>query len=210
MTANAALQFALFLVALVALALPLGSYTARVYAGDARLAQRMLGPVERLLYRVAGVRAEEEMSWKKYAISVLVFNLLGALILYLLQRVQAALPLNPAALPGAPPEVSFNTAISFATNTNWQSYGGETTMSHLTQMLGLAVQNFVSAATGMAVLAAFLRGFTRRTHEGIGSFWVDMTRSTLYVLLPLPSVPTCVRRSPPPRLLYEPSRARLA
>lgn len=185
MTANAALQFAFYFVALVALALPLGSYMARVYTGDARIAQRVLGPIERLLYRVAGVRADEEMSWKKYAASVLVFNFLGALIVYLLQRVQATLPLNPARFRGVPPEVSFNTAVSFATNTNWQSYGGETTMSHLTQMLGLAVQNFVSAATGMAVLVAFIRGFTRRTTEGLGSFWVDLTRSTLYVLLPL-------------------------
>ena len=185
MTANAVLQFAVFLIALLALAVPLGSYMARVYSGEARLAQRVLGPLERVFYRLAGVRPDEEMSWKKYAVSVLVFNLLGALVLYLLQRTQAALPLNPAGLANVSPEVSFNTAVSFATNTNWQAYGGETTMSHLTQMLGLAVQNFVSAATGMAVLVAFIRGFTRRTAEGLGSFWVDLTRTTLYVLLPL-------------------------
>jgi potassium-transporting ATPase potassium-binding subunit len=185
MTANAILQFSVFFVALVALALPLGSYMARVYGGEARLTQRVLGPIEQLLYRFAGVRTDEEMSWKKYAVSVLAFNLLGALVVYLLQRVQGVLPLNPAGLSGVSPEVSFNTAVSFATNTNWQAYGGETTMSHLTQMLGLAVQNFVSAATGMAVLVAFIRGFTRRTEEGLGNFWVDLTRSTLYVLLPL-------------------------
>jgi K+-transporting ATPase ATPase A chain len=185
MTANAILQFSVFLIALVAFALPLGSYMARVYDGEARLAQRALGPIERLLYRIAGVRSDEEMSWKKYALSVLVSNLLGALVVYLLQRVQSVLPLNPAGLSGVSPEVSFNTAVSFATNTNWQAYGGETTMSHLTQMLGLTVQNFLSAATGMAVLVAFIRGFTRRTTEGLGSFWVDLTRSTVYVLLPL-------------------------
>lgn len=185
MTANAILQFSIFFVALVALAVPLGSYMARVYSGEAKLAQRVLGPIERLFYRLSNVRPDEEMSWKKYAVSVLVFNLLGALFVYVLQRAQAALPLNPAGLSGVSPEVSFNTAVSFATNTNWQAYGGETTMSYLTQMLGLAVQNFVSAATGMAVLLAFIRGFTRKRTEGIGSFWVDLTRSTLYVLLPL-------------------------
>jgi len=185
MTANAVLQFTVYFALLVGLALPLGWYMARVYGGEARLAQRVLGPIERLLYRLSNVRCDEEMTWKKYAASVLVFNLLGALLVYLLQRLQGALPLNPAALPSVPPEVSFNTAVSFATNTNWQAYGGETTMSHLTQMLGLAVQNFVSAATGMAVLVAFIRGFTRRTTEGLGSFWVDLTRSTLYILLPL-------------------------
>jgi potassium-transporting ATPase potassium-binding subunit len=185
MTANVVLQFTAFFVVLVGLSLPLGSYMARVYSGQARIVQRGLGPLERLFYRLAGVRPDEEMSWKKYALSVLVFNLLGMLVVYLLQRLQADLPLNPASLANVSPEVSFNTAVSFATNTNWQAYGGETTMGHLTQMLGLAVQNFVSAATGMAVLVAFLRGFTRRTAEGLGSFWVDLTRSTLYVLLPL-------------------------
>ena len=185
MTANAVLQLVVLLVALLALAVPLGSYMARVYSGEARLAQRVLGPIERFFYRLAGVRPDEEMSWKKYAAGVLVFNLLGALVLYLLQRTQAALPLNPTGLANVSPKVSFNAAVSFATNTNWQAYGGETTMSHLTQMLGLAVQNFVSAATGMAVLVAFIRGFTRRTTEGLGCFWVDLTRTTLYVLLPL-------------------------
>ena len=184
-TVNAVVQFSTFGVALVALALPLGSYMARVYSGEATLARRAMGPVERLCYRLANVRADEDMTWQRYAGSVLVFNLLGALVVYLLQRTQGVLPLNPAGLAGATPEVSFNTAVSFATNTNWQAYSGETTMSHLTQALGLAVQNFVSAATGMAVLVAFVRGFTRRTADGLGSFWVDLTRSTLYVLLPL-------------------------
>ncbi|MDI1446872.1 potassium-transporting ATPase subunit KdpA [Polyangium sp. 6x1] len=179
------LRGVVYLLVLVGLALPLGSYMARVYNGEAKLAGRLLGPIERLFYRAAGVRADEEMTWKQYAGAVLVFNLLGALVLYVLQRLQASLPLNPAGFGAVSPEISFNTATSFATNTNWQAYGGETTMSHLTQMLGLTVQNFVSAATGMAVLVALVRGFARRTTEGLGNFWVDLTRSTLYVLLPL-------------------------
>lgn len=185
MTANAILQACVFFVALVTLALPLGAYIARVYNGEARVVQKILGPLERLFYRLANVKPEEEMSWTSYAAGLLVFNMLGALIVYSLERQQGALPLNPADLSNVSPEVSFNTAVSFATNTNWQAYSGETTMSHLTQMLALTVQNFVSAATGMAVLVAFLRGFTRRTSPGLGSFWVDLTRATLYVLLPL-------------------------
>lgn len=188
MTTNTIVQFAVFLVLLVGLAVPLGGYMARVYSGEARLAQYALGPIERGLYRFAGVRAEAEMSWKTYAGSALLFNFLGVLVVFLLQRMQAALPLNPVALANVTPEVSFNTAVSFATNTNWQAYGGETTMSHLTQMLGLTVQNFVSAATGMAVLVAFIRGFTRASTDGIGNFWVDLVRSTLYILLPLSMV----------------------
>ncbi|MCC6527621.1 MAG: potassium-transporting ATPase subunit KdpA, partial [Polyangiaceae bacterium] len=169
MTLNAALQGVVFLVVLTALALPLGSYMARVYAGEARFAQRILGPVERLLYRAAGVREDDDQSWKKYAACLLAFNLLGALVVYALARLQQSLPLNPAELGPVSPEVSFNTAASFASNTNWQSYGGESTLSHLTQMLGLTVQNFVSAATGMAVLVALVRGFTRRKADGIGN-----------------------------------------
>jgi len=185
MTGNAVLQCVVFLVALVGLGLPLGAYMARVYSGEARLASRVFSPFERSFFRLAGVREAEEMPWQKYALAVLIFNLLGALAVYLLQRAQAFLPLNPAGLAAVSPEVSFNTAVSFATNTNWQAYSGETTMSHLTQMLGLTVQNFVSAATGMAVLVALIRGFTRRTSEGLGNFWVDLTRSTLYILMPL-------------------------
>jgi K+-transporting ATPase ATPase A chain len=185
MTGNGVLQILLYLAVLLLLAAPLGAYMGRVYAGEATFAQRLLGPVERFFYRLAGVRSEEDMTWKRYAFGVLLFNLLGALVVYALQRFQAALPLNPAGLGAVPPEMAFNTAVSFATNTNWQSYGGETTLSYLTQMMALGVQNFVSAATGMAVLVALLRGFTRRTTEGIGSFWVDLTRSTLYILLPL-------------------------
>jgi K+-transporting ATPase ATPase A chain len=184
-TAQGAAEIAVYFGALLALAVPLGGYMARVYEGRAGLAARLLGPVERAAYRLAGVRAEEDMSWKRYAVSLLAFNAAGALFLYGLQRLQGLLPLNPARLPGVAPAVAFDTAVSFATNTNWQSYSGETTMSHLTQLLGLTVQNFASAATGMAVLVALIRGFTRRKASGVGNFWADLVRGTLYVLLPL-------------------------
>ena len=185
MSSNAGLQVLIFLVALLALALPLGAYMARVFSGEATLAQRVLGPIERGIYRLAGVREDEDMPWHRYAGAVLVFNLAGALVVYGLQRAQRWLPLNPANMGAVSPEVSFNTAVSFATNTNWQAYSGETSMSFLTQMLALTVQNFVSAATGIAVLIALMRGFTRREATGLGSFWVDLTKATLYVLVPL-------------------------
>ncbi|MFT3925654.1 MAG: potassium-transporting ATPase subunit KdpA [Myxococcales bacterium] len=185
MTWNAVVQCGLYLTVLTALGLPLGSYMARVYTGEARVAQRVLGPLERLFYRLAGVRADDDMGWPRYALSVLVFGLFGTLVVYVLMRVQHALPLNPAQMPAVDPEVSFNTAVSFASNTNWQAYGGESTLSYFTQMVALTVQNFVSAAAGMAVLVALVRGFTRRQASGVGNFWVDMTKSTLYVLLPL-------------------------
>ncbi|MBK9303899.1 MAG: potassium-transporting ATPase subunit KdpA [bacterium] len=178
-------QFAVYFALLALLAAPLGRYLADVYEGRARRAQRLLGPFERRIYRLAGASADEEMSWRRYALSLLVFNLAGALAVYLLQRWQGALPLNPAGLPAVNPAIAFNTAVSFATNTNWQSYGGETTMSHFTQMAALTVQNFLSAATGMAVAVALARGFVRRGAETLGSFWVDLVRGTLYVLLPL-------------------------
>ena len=185
MTTHALLSLSAFVLALLLLGVPLGRYMARVYEGESTFAQRLLGPVERLFYRAASVRADEDMPWTRYALSVLVFNLAGLFVVYALQRLQGVLPLNPASMPAVSPEVSFNTAVSFASNTNWQAYSGEATMSHLTQMLALTVQNFVSAATGMAVLVALIRGFTRRSSQGIGNFWVDLTRGTLYVLLPL-------------------------
>jgi K+-transporting ATPase ATPase A chain len=158
---------------------------ARVYMGQRSGLDRVLGPLERLIYRLCGIRAEEEMDWKTYAIAMLLFNLLGFLAVYALQRLQGALPLNPHGFGAVTPDSSFNTATSFATNTNWQGYSGEVTMSYLTQMLALTVQNFVSAATGMAVLVAFIRALARHTAQTIGNFWVDLTRSTLYILLPL-------------------------
>ncbi|MEZ4279021.1 MAG: potassium-transporting ATPase subunit KdpA [Myxococcota bacterium] len=184
MTTNAVLQVSLHALVLTALAIPIGRYMAAVYEGRAVRAQRLLGPIERFVYRVAGVR-DEDMAWQTYCGALLVFNALGLLMLYSLQRLQGFLPLNGAGLPGVGVDVALNTAVSFASNTNWQTYGGETTMSTLTQMLGLTVQNFLSAATGMAVVVALIRGFTRRKAAGIGNFWIDLVRSTLYVLLPL-------------------------
>jgi potassium-transporting ATPase potassium-binding subunit len=185
MTANGVLQLAVYLVVLLVLAKPLGAYMARVYQGRRVGLDRALGWLERLIYRVSGISATAEMGWKTYALTMLIFNLAGLLAVYALQRLQGVLPLNPAGLGAVSPDSSFNTAVSFATNTNWQGYGGETTMSYLTQMLALTVQNFVSAATGMAVAVALIRGFARRSAETIGNFWVDLTRSTLYILLPL-------------------------
>lgn len=170
---------------LITLAKPLGAYMARVYQNQPFGLDRALGWLERLIYRLAGVRPTEEMGWKTYAVGMLLFNVAGLLVVYLLQRLQGALPLNPQGLGAVAPDSSFNTAVSFATNTNWQGYGGETTMSYLTQMLGLTVQNFVSAAAGMATLVALIRGFARRSSQTIGNFWVDLTRTTLYILLPL-------------------------
>ncbi len=178
-------QILVYLLALVLLAWPLGGFMARVYSGDIPLLVRWLAPLERAIYRVCGLRADQEQGWKSYAGAMLAFNLLGLLAVYALQRLQGVLPLNPAGMGAVSPDSSFNTAVSFATNTNWQGYSGETTMSHLTQMLGLCVQNFVSAASGMAVLVALVRGFARASSRTIGSFWVDLVRSTVYILLPL-------------------------
>ena len=158
---------------------------ARVYQGERVFLTPAAGPVERLIYRIAGLRADEEMDWKTYALAMLLFNISGLLLIYALQRLQSVLPLNPQNLVAVKPDLAFNTAVSFATNTNWQSYGGETTMSYLTQMVGLTAQNFLSAATGMAILVALVRGFVRHSAKTIGNFWVDMTRSVIYILLPL-------------------------
>lgn len=185
MTTNGLLQIGLFLALLLALVRPLGAYMARVYEGRPFGLDRVLGPVERLIYHASGVRPDDEMDWKAYAWCVLLFSAAGIVFLYALQRFQGLLPLNPEGFGAVSPDSSFNTAISFVSNTNWQGYAGETTMSHLTQMLGLAVQNFVSAATGMAILIAFIRGLVRRKAATLGNFWVDLTRTTLYILLPL-------------------------
>jgi potassium-transporting ATPase potassium-binding subunit len=179
------LQLILYIVVLILLAKPLGSFMARVYQGQRTFLDPVLGPVERFIYRITGVNPGEDMNWKTYAIAAMLFNIFGLIAVYALQRLQGVLPLNPQGLGAVTPDSSWNTATSFATNTNWQGYGGEVTMSYLPQMLGLTVQNFVSAATGMAVLIALIRGIARHTAKGIGNFWVDLTRSTLYILLPL-------------------------
>lgn len=179
------LQFAFYFIILLLLVKPIGLYMARVYQGERTFLSSILQPVERLLYHLSGVDPDSEMNWKSYAIVLLWFNLAGLLFMYLLLRLQYLLPLNPQDLGPASPEQAFNAATSFTTNTNWQSYGEESTLSYLSQMLGPTVQNFLSAATGMAVLIALIRGIVRHTAEKLGNFWVDITRSTLYILLPM-------------------------
>ena len=188
MTMNGWAQIGLFFLVLVALVKPLGWYMARVYTGQSCGVDRVVGPLERLIYRVCGVRETEHMNWKTYAMAMLLFNAMGLIALYALQRLQGVFPFNPQGFVAVAPDLAFNTASSFITNTNWQAYAGESILSYLTQMLGLTVQNFVSAATGMALLVALIRGLTGRTTETIGNFWVDLTRSTLYILLPLSAV----------------------
>ena len=178
-------QIALFFGLLFASVRPLGAYMARVYEGEATTAQKVLGPLERLLYRLLGIDAKAEMSWKTYAVAALLFNLAGMLVVYALQRAQGSLPANPQGMTAVPHDLAINTAVSFATNTNWQAYGGESSLSYAVQMVGLTVQNFLSAATGMAVVVALIRGFSRKSSGSIGNFWFDLTRSTLYVLVPL-------------------------
>src|SRR5437899_5177662 len=185
MNASGWLQLAIYVALLLLLVKPLGAYMAAVYEGRAMRAQRAGGWLERLIYRGAGVDPQEDMSWTRYAIAMLWLQVVGGLAVYAIQRLQQWLPLNPQAMAAVTPDSAFNTATSFITNTNWQGYGGESTMSYLTQMLALTVQNFVSAATGMAVAVALIRGFARRSAETIGNFWVDLTRTTLYILLPL-------------------------
>jgi K+-transporting ATPase ATPase A chain len=182
---NNFIQSFIFIFVTLLLVKPLGIYMARIYEGKASGLNQWLAPVERLIYRVSGIKPETGMSWKEYAIAMMLFNIIGIGMVYALQRLQATLPLNPMALLAVAPDLSFNTAVSFATNTNWQSYGGEATLSYLTQMLGLTVQNFLSAATGMAILVAFIRGLIQKQVETIGNFWVDLVRSTLYILIPL-------------------------
>jgi len=183
MTAPAWTLLVLFLGVLLMLAYPLAVWIARI--ADERPIAGPVGAAEALMYRLAGVDPAADMAWTRYALALVSFNALGVVVVYLLQRLQLALPLNPQALAGVPPDLAFNTAVSFVTNTNWQAYAGETTLSYLTQMLALAVQNFLSAATGLAVAFALIRGFARRSAQGVGNFWVDLTRSILYLLLPL-------------------------
>jgi K+-transporting ATPase ATPase A chain len=185
MSTQAIFQIVLYLVVLLALAKPLGTYMAKVYQGERTFMSPVFGTMEQGIYRLAGIDPKSESSWKRYAAAVLLVNFIGFLFVYLLQRLQDTLPLNPQGFAAVTPDSAFNTAVSFATNTNWQGYGGEATMSYLTQMLGLAVQNFLSAASGMAVLVALVRGFVRKQAREIGNFYVDLTRSTIYILLPL-------------------------
>ena len=185
MTITGWLQIALVLGAVIAAAWPLGLYMARVFAGDRTFLSPVLLPVERAVYAAANVDPRKEQTWLSYALAMLATNGLGFLLLYGLMRFQHLLPLNPQGFAAVPPDLAFNTAVSFVTNTNWQSYGGETTMSHLVQMAGLAVQNFLSAATGIALAVAITRAFARGGVTTLGNFWTDLTRATLYVLLPL-------------------------
>jgi potassium-transporting ATPase potassium-binding subunit len=179
------LQLLIFLGILLAITKPLGLYMTRLFAGERVFLSPVLRPVERGIYRVTGVDERREMRWTTYAIALLLFNLAGALVIYVLQRTQGWLPLNPEALPNVEQRSAYNTAVSFATNTNWQGYVGESTMSYLTQMAGLTVQNFMSAATGLAIAIALIRGFAHRSAGQIGNFWVDLVRATLYLLLPI-------------------------
>jgi K+-transporting ATPase ATPase A chain len=185
MTFNGIFQIVFYLTVLILLAKPLGTFMARVFQREKTFLDPVLGPLERFIYRVSGINKDEEYDWKENVVAMLLFNFAGLLVVYALQRLQQLLPLNPQGMPAVSPDSSFNTAVSFATNTNWQGYGGETTMSYFTQMAALTVQNFVSAATGMAVLALFIRGIARHSAKTLGNFWVDLTRSTLYILLPL-------------------------
>ncbi len=185
MAMNDITQMVLFLGILLLLVKPLGWYMACVYENKPCGLDRILGPAERILYRLGGIQPDQEMSWQKYAAAVLIFSAAGFTALYALMRMQGHLPLNPEHMPAVASDLSFNTAVSFVTNTNWQAYGGEAAMSYLTQMMGMTVQNFLSAASGMAVLIALIRGFVRRNCRTIGNFWVDLIRTILYILLPM-------------------------
>src|ERR1700728_707844 len=185
MTLNGWIQIALYCVIIIALTRPFGGYMTRVFNGERTLLSPLFRPVERLFYSISGVRENEDQHWLVYAIAMLVFSMVGFLSLYALQRLQAVLPFNPAGQSAVGEHLAFNTSVSFVTNTNWQSYTPETTMSYLVQMAGLTVHNFVSAATGIALAVALVRGFARRSARGVGNFWVDLTRCTLYVLLPI-------------------------
>src|ERR1035437_2040502 len=189
---NEAIQIVLFMVALAVLSPLLGKYMAKVFMGEKHVMKPVFGWLEKSVYRVSAIKSEEEMNWKTYLSGVLLFNLFGMVFLFLLQMFQAYLPLNTEKLPNVSWHLSFNTAASFITNTNWQSYSGENTLSYLVQMVGLTVQNFVSAATGIAVVLALIRGLTRKTTDALGNFWADMTRSVIYVLLPLSIILTMV------------------
>jgi K+-transporting ATPase ATPase A chain len=185
MTANGWIQIAIFSLIVLLITRPLGGYMTRVFEGERTFLSPLLRPLERLIYGLSGVREDEDQHWTIYAVAMLLFSLVGFITLYVLQRLQAVLPFNPQHLPAIGEHLALNTSISFVSNTNWQSYTPETTMSYLVQMAGLTVHNFVSAATGIALAVALIRGFARRSAKGVGNFWVDLTRTTLYVLLPI-------------------------
>lgn len=185
MTLNGWMQILVFFGTLLVLTKPLGLYMARVYSGERTFFDPVLRPVERLIYRVTAVDETREMRWTEYAVSALLYSVVSMLLLYAIQRLQAFLPFNPQGFTGVAPDLAFNTAASFTTNTNWQAYAGEATMSYFTQMAGLAYHNFTSAAVGMVVAIALIRGISRRESETIGNFWVDLVRGLLWVLLPL-------------------------
>ena len=185
MTLNGWIQIAIYFVVLTALVVPLGRYMAQVFEGERTFLTPVLGPVERGLYRISGIDETREQHWITYTVAMLLFNAAGFALLYALLRLQAVLPLNPAGMSAVAPDLSFNTAVSFTSNTNWQNYGGESTLSYLTQMVGLTTQNFVSAATGIALAVVLIRAFARTSGKTVGNFWVDLSRCTLYVLLPL-------------------------
>jgi potassium-transporting ATPase potassium-binding subunit len=178
-------QIIVFCAIILLLARPLGGYLTRVFAGERTVLSTLLNPVERVFYAIAGIDPKADQRWTAYAASMLAFNLAGFLVLYAILRLQGVLPLNPQGMAGMPPDLALNTAASFVTNTNWQSYGGESTLGYFAQMAGLTVQNFVSAATGIALAVVMIRGFARRSTEGLGNFWADLTRCTLYILLPI-------------------------
>lgn len=181
-------QILLYFIVLLLMVKPLGGYMALVYQGERNFLSPVIAPIERLIYRICGVNPDEEMTWKVYTLALLLFSLFGILLLFILLRIQGILPLNPDGMKGVPSDTAFNTAVSFVTNTNWQNYGGESTLSYISQMVGLTVQNFLSAATGMAIAVAFIRAFSRHNSTTLGNFWVDLTRSILYILLPISCV----------------------
>src|SRR5256885_3549795 len=184
MTLNGWLQILLFLVAVLAVTAPLGRFMTRVFNRERTWFDPVLRPLERLIYRATGVDEAHEMRWTEYAVAMLLFSVVSMLVLYVLQRVQQWLPWNPQGFAAVPPDLAFNTAASFTTNTNWQAYSGESTMSYLTQMAGLAYHNFVSAAVGISLAIVFIRGVAQKEKDTLGNFWVDMVRCTLWILLP--------------------------
>src|SRR6202167_4595138 len=185
MTINGWIQIALYAVIIIALTKPLGGYMTRVFNGERTLLSPLLRPVEFLVYKIAGVDERREQTWLIYAVAMLLFHVGGFLILYVLMRLQAGLPFNPAGQSAVNEDLSFNTAMSFITNTNWQNYAGENTMSYLVQMLGVTHQTYLSAAPGIVLAVALIRGFARHSMRTVGNFWVDMTRCTLYILIPI-------------------------